>query len=108
MCNRMPSRRWECDRCGEVSADEVAVMPDGTAWHVAWGTCGADCYPIEVDAGDPLQGAEEGIRRFRALADEIRRLRGALEVLATAEMTPPQVHSLARRALRGDTIQEEG
>ena len=101
-------RRWECDRCGEVAEDEVAVMPDGTDWHGAWGTCGADCYPIEVLVSDPLQWAEDGIRRFRGLADEIRRLREALEVLATVDLTPSQMHAVARRALRDDTISEEG
>ncbi|PSR21876.1 MAG: hypothetical protein C7B47_17030 [Sulfobacillus thermosulfidooxidans] len=47
-----PSRRWQCVRCGEVDDDAVCVMPDGTAWHIAWGQCGADCVPLRVSEND--------------------------------------------------------
>lgn len=101
-----PPRRWECVRCGEVDDDDVCVMPDGTAWHIDWGQCGADCVPLRVSANDAQQWAEDGIQRFRALADEIQRLRTALTVIADLETASPAVRSLARRALRGEPLED--
>jgi hypothetical protein len=70
-------RGWECVKHGLVPADDVAVMDNGTAWHVDWGQCEEDCRPVDLLVRDPRDWVQDGTAKIWMLANEVVRLRRA-------------------------------
>lgn len=95
-------RGWECPVHGVVPPDDVTVMPDGTAWHSAWGQCGSDCRPVDLLVHDPRDWAQEGAAKMQLLAAEVVRLRRVLAQIAGAKKeSASQLRMRAKKALGG-------